>query len=594
MSQPSSPDHESQGSVALFWWHSFRPWVIAVVCVSALSALFYAEENWRGRQAWEKCRRKLEEKGDILDWSAYIPAPVPDDQNVFKAPKIQEWFVKNTSGRSAPFGRPGSPFTPTARKQTNDYLLAEVTVRPVSGQPDSQETNAVLRFGESQSPIKARKAIDDVIGATMSASVGYTLVARPVKELRPVHLELQAGSALNLKDIAAVFPSNSIPPLPQVADWKSSNLKVAAADTNVFRIWLGSPAYGAADYLEWTSPLTNDLNVLRAALERPYVRIDGDYQQPFQIPIPNFVRMRMAAQLLSQRAQCYLLSGQPEEAWHELKLLRDMCRLLHTEPGGKPMTLVAAMIETAITGLYTGIVNDGLRLHAWREPELVAIQKQLAEVNLVSGLEESLRFEGAAISHTLETMGPRKLRDLMSLSSRPPTLWERIKQPFELAPRGWVYQNMAFIVSFNHEMRGTVSSRENLVLPHAADLQLKQLNKTLNHVSPYNFLGALTIPNIAKATQTLARNQTLANEAQIACGLERYRLAQGHYPETLKELVPQFLEHVPRDIIGGQELKYHRTGEQKYLLYSVGWNERDDGGVPAMTITEGDWVWEQN
>ena len=25
--------------------------------------------------------------------------------------------------------------------------------------------------------------------------------------------------------------------------------------------------------------------------------------------------------------------------------------------------------------------------------------------------------------------------------------------------------------------------------------------------------------------------------------------------------------------------------------HSVGWNEKDDGGVPGKTVTEGDWVW---
>jgi hypothetical protein len=34
----------------------------------------------------------------------------------------------------------------------------------------------------------------------------------------------------------------------------------------------------------------------------------------------------------------------------------------------------------------------------------------------------------------------------------------------------------------------------------------------------------------------LAQKQTLANEASVACGLERYRLARGQYPETLEAL----------------------------------------------------------
>ncbi len=94
-----------------------------------------------------------------------------------------------------------------------------------------------------------------------------------------------------------------------------------------------------------------------------------------------------------------------------------------------------------------------------------------------------------------------------------------------------------------------------------------------------------------KATSTTARNQTLVNEAFIACGLERYRLAHGQYPETLEALVPQFAEKLPHDIIGGQPLKYHRTANGRFVLYSIGWNEKDDGGVARDGTTEADWVW---
>jgi len=27
------------------------------------------------------------------------------------------------------------------------------------------------------------------------------------------------------------------------------------------------------------------------------------------------------------------------------------------------------------------------------------------------------------------------------------------------------------------------------------------------------------------------------------------------------------------------------------VLYSIGWNGKDDGGVPGKTMAEGDWVW---
>ena len=48
--------------------------------------------------------------------------------------------------------------------------------------------------------------------------------------------------------------------------------------------------------------------------------------------------------------------------------------------------------------------------------------------------------------------------------------------------------------------------------------------------------------------------------------------------ESLDALAPQFIETIPHDIIGGQPLHYRRTEDGQFVLYSVGWNETDDGG----------------
>jgi hypothetical protein len=95
--------------------------------------------------------------------------------------------------------------------------------------------------------------------------------------------------------------------------------------------------------------------------------------------------------------------------------------------------------------------------------------------------------------------------------------------------------------------------------------------------------------------------------AQVAVALERYHLARGAYPESLDALAPQFLGKLPHDIINGQPLHYRRTSDPssqssdaasgQFVLYSVGWNETDDGGEAGLKkdgsvdIRTGDWVW---
>jgi hypothetical protein len=123
----------------------------------------------------------------------------------------------------------------------------------------------------------------------------------------------------------------------------------------------------------------------------------------------------------------------------------------------------------------------------------------------------------------------------------------------------------------------------------------------LHHMTPYSYLADVFVPNFVKAVQTAAKNQTLVNEAYVVCALERYRLAHGSYPGTLDALVPQFADKLPRDLFGGGSAVKYRAEGAKFVLYSLGWNETDEGGIPALKdngkndlpgdLAQNDWVW---
>lgn len=65
--------------------------------------------------------------------------------------------------------------------------------------------------------------------------------------------------------------------------------------------------------------------------------------------------------------------------------------------------------------------------------------------------------------------------------------------------------------------------------------------------------------------------------AIASLALAAYRADHGALPETLAELCPKYLAELPRDIYGKGPLQYRRSGD-RFLLYSVGPNGRDDGG----------------
>jgi len=96
------------------------------------------------------------------------------------------------------------------------------------------------------------------------------------------------------------------------------------------------------------------------------------------------------------------------------------------------------------------------------------------------------------------------------------------------------------------------------------------------------------------------RAMAVCCRASAKSGLFASGLARGEFPDALDALAPQFIAQVPPDVIGGQPLKYRRNADGRFVLYSVGWNGREDGGVqvfekgsaPKWDPTQGDWVWQ--
>src|SRR5208337_1425918 len=71
--------------------------IFVAVCVATLLALTYAEENWRGKEAWQKYRGQWEAKGESFDFSALLPPPVPEAENFAQTPLLKPLYEFTTS-----------------------------------------------------------------------------------------------------------------------------------------------------------------------------------------------------------------------------------------------------------------------------------------------------------------------------------------------------------------------------------------------------------------------------------------------------------------------------------------------------------------
>jgi hypothetical protein len=90
-------------------------------------------------------------------------------------------------------------------------------------------------------------------------------------------------------------------------------------------------------------------------------------------------------------------------------------------------------------------------------------------------------------------------------------------------------------------------------------------------------VSRLTLPSVPAAMEEDAKHTARIRAARTALAIERYRLAHGQLPDSLTELVPTYLDAVPKDPFDGQPLRYRKC-EVGYFVYSVGADLTDDGG----------------
>jgi hypothetical protein len=654
---------------------------MTLAALAVLTAAIYLEENWRGSSAWKTAKVDLEGQQEKLDWAAYIPPAAPDDQNFFKAPKMQEWFTgKGSNELTARLSL--NTFAALASRQGGSNasaIVAELIVRPpgtgatppgvepppaeilplvkldklslseaigqlarqanlnvqidplVAARPPGPDgkPGPLIRVTGQWTNVSALSVLmalqcdhnlcwvdDPKTGVPVIKNAGGTAAAAGAGSLNHDYVlamiraaigpvgEIAEGFALSGNDLAQNPPRrlsiapDSVPTRNELARlYPGTNALQVQPAGNSLRVLLTSVPVAAADYLKWSDQFAPEFDKIRQAVQRPSARLDGDYGQFYRVPVPNLTALRAAAFRLAGRGQAFLMRGQPEEALRELTLLHDLRGCMANKPAGNPMTLPWAMANLAVAGVYVECIDSGLRWQVWRDAELAALEDQLSRLDLVSPVWCALESARAGDCHLLESGSRTEVARVFGISEGKTHLWQKITSPSRVAvqfmPRGWLYQNMANGAVLDQKRIDSVDRLQGVIRPHqvedAGGKVLDQLQ--LHRHSFYWFLAKDLNPPLSAPLKTTAFAQCAANQALVVCALERCRLARGEFPAALRDLIPQFIPILPMDPVNGESFKYRTTAAGRFLLYSIGWDEKDDNGTPVDAGGKGDWVW---
>lgn len=326
------------------------------------------------------------------------------------------------------------------------------------------------------------------------------------------------------------------------------------------------------------------LALLYRAATRSPGRVVLDYTQGHMVALPHLAGFRTNVQILRMDAIHAAFQRDPVRAYEALVAAMAVVRILGAEP-----VLIVQLVRCACVWIIFDTTREVLAQVAFDDSQLAWLQQWFSDVHIPDEFYYALIGE--------RVFGIMAFENPAMLAT---------------ADEDWAKEEYAVpIVSaasalglYNREWDHYFSAMEELIagirLPYPeaqavcdrlVDRRLirnppERSRRRRHHRPPLPELSK-GLYGFTRLPQAKARDQARASLGATAMALGRYRLAEGQFPETLQALVPEYLAAVPEDPIDLQPLRYRRD-EEGYVVYSIGTNGVDDGGLASDVINEGD------
>jgi len=288
-------------------------------------------------------------------------------------------------------------------------------------------------------------------------------------------------------------------------------------------------------------------------------------EQGMSYGLERLGRVRALNKLLALRALGRASGGDGDGAADSLLCQLQMLRMLDQQP-----LIISLLVKVACQMLVTGDVPTVLELGRPSNAALGRLQEALLKADSPDELERAMlgeRVYGLLLMR--DFVSGRGSTDLGAEAvTSPPERWPPLGFWSQPVPKHLAVGYLRDVAAFVREARRPLTE----VL--SAGPSAVEVTSTLGRV--------LCGPWPALCTQT-GRAVAAARCAGVAIMVERYRLAHARLPEALSELAPAYTALPPVDPFTGKDLLYHHD-ERSYAVYSVGSDQKDDGGDVAFGV----------
>ena len=338
---------------------------------------------------------------------------------------------------------------------------------------------------------------------------------------------------------------------------------------------------------------------IRAALERPHCRWPLEYERGFDRPRPHLAAFLKLAN--NSRALIAALAAKGDaEAYAELLLtLMKLERCI----GEDPESLLPHLVSCTMTTVTLVAWQHSVPVITLNETQLSRLQSQLGKMSpreaMTAMQRDAVNFMHIGLHEpgVVMVMPGTRFPDVSGpMSDR---LYKAEQWMFRTVlstrPHGWTLGDLSRLQDGLHASGSDcVDAELGLFSRSRINGMMPEAQKSSSAGGWYSYTQH-TLPSVVATYQRILKRSACTHAmvrcAMVWCATERFRLKHGRLPRSQDELVPTFLKEVQVDPIGGGPLHFvHRTGGN-FLIYSPGWDGKDDGGMKDRKLEEGDLGW---
>lgn len=281
------------------------------------------------------------------------------------------------------------------------------------------------------------------------------------------------------------------------------------------------------------------------------VRYPHDLRDGVETLLPHVQNLRSSLRLLTLEAHIRARNADAAGAIESLRGQFAVGRTLDGDP-----LLVSFLVRLAVDG---GAVDNASQLLPGIEPtreQLLAIQDDLRRTDYHAELENALIGERV---FGLSFFGNSNLTGLGAIQTK----------LLDISATG---SKVKFI-----DMMGEAMATSRRPWQEGMFNEPWLANWNPNSMNPIDQMYSVLIPELDRCFLAGGRQEASRLSLDAAIAAELYRRDHGKLPESLEDLVPDYLAAVPKDPFNGELLRYV-VNENDFVIYGLGEDLNDDSG----------------